>query len=118
VKRRAESGERRAAAAPLGAREVLDRAMSEAELQAQVVQLAQASGWLVYHTYDSRKSPLGFPDLVLARGPHLIFAELKSARGRLTDEQAEWMAALRRTGQVAYVWRPRQWDDIEAVLRW
>jgi hypothetical protein len=113
---RGKREEGRAAAVPLSAREVLDRAMSETEFQEQVVQYARLNGWLVYHTYDSRRSAQGFPDLVLARGPYLIFAELKSERGRLTDEQAEWVAALRRTGQVAYVWRPRQWDDIEAVL--
>ena len=41
--------------------------MNEAELQRNVLSLAAMTGWLAYHTYDSRRSQAGFPDLVLVR---------------------------------------------------
>lgn len=64
-------------------------AMTEAQLQAHAIQLATALGWTTYHTHDSRRSQPGFPDLVLARPPQLMFRELKTTRGRLTPEQKQ-----------------------------
>lgn len=68
---------------------------SEAHFQRQVEQLATFYGWRHYHTHDSRRSAPGFPDLVLVRGVELIFAELKTDKGRVRPEQAEWHDALR-----------------------
>ncbi|MCC6312227.1 MAG: hypothetical protein IT345_15125, partial [Trueperaceae bacterium] len=64
-----------------------DLLVGERDFQALVVQLARLRGWRVYHTFDSRRSPAGFPDLVLARPPRLVIAELKSEKGRVADEQ-------------------------------
>ena len=102
--------------------------MTEKQFQAQVVELAQTLGWLVYHTYDSRRSAPGFPDLVMVRNDHLIFAELKSAKGKLTPEQGQWLDALQEVqasmgGYEGYdllkveTWRPGDWDKIVEVLR-
>ena len=41
--------------------------MSEAEFQAQVVELARLRGWRTHHHYDSRRSTPGWPDLVMVR---------------------------------------------------
>lgn len=93
--------------------------MTEAELQRNVVDLAALKGYLHYHTHDSRRSDPGFPDLVLVKGARLIFVELKSAKGKLTDDQAAWLRALRCVpGVEAHCWFPDQWLDgtIEAVL--
>jgi VRR-NUC domain len=81
--------------------------MLEAELQAQVIELATMLGWLHYHPYDSRRSVAGFPDLVLVHEQTgaLIFAELKRDGQRPTPDQARWLAALSRR-HSAYVWRP------------
>jgi hypothetical protein len=51
--------------------------MTEKQLQGAVVELAKRLGYLVYHTFDSRRSNPGWPDLVLCKPPRLIFAELK-----------------------------------------
>jgi VRR-NUC domain len=59
----------------------------------------------------------GFPDLLLCRGSVLIAAELKTDKGQLTAEQEQWLEAFRAAGIPAFVWRPSQWDQIEAVLR-
>lgn len=94
--------------------------LSEAEFQRQVTQLADALGWsLQYHTHDSRRSQPGFPDLVLVHPGQrrLIYAELKAARGAVSDAQWAWHMALRGAGQEAYIWRPADWPDIERALR-
>ena len=37
----------------------------EQAFQAAVMQLAKQYGWMAYHTFDSRKSPSGYPDVTL-----------------------------------------------------
>ncbi len=92
--------------------------MTERELQDAVVELARYSGWMVYHTYDSRRSEPGFPDLVLAKRRRLLFIELKSERGKVRPEQDAWLKTLTEAGATAFVWRPQQWADgtIERIL--
>lgn len=87
--------------------------------QSHVRGLAQLYGWGPdYHTYDSRRSPPGFPDLVLVRPPRVIFAELKVGRGVLTPYQRVWRDALLRCPGVEYFcWYPRDLLEIERVLR-
>ena len=92
--------------------------MTEKELQANVVKLAKLRGWLCYHTYDSRRSEPGFPDLVLVKGISVLFIELKSQKGRLSDAQARWLIELEGARQWVGVWRPSHWKDgtIERTL--
>lgn len=91
--------------------------LSEKDFQQQIVDLARTMGWRVFHVFDSRRSDPGFPDLVLVRGPVLLFLELKSERGRIQPEQAEWIAALKKAKIVeADIVRPNAWAQIEAVL--
>lgn len=89
---------------------------TEKEFQSQIIRLAKLLGWIVYHTHDSRRSPGGFPDLVLAKHK-VIFAELKSPTGRPTAEQTAWLDRLRLAGQDARLWSPVDWPEIEAVLK-
>ena len=85
--------------------------MSEAQLLTKVRGLAATLGWMAYHTHDSRRSDPGFPDLVLVRGPHVMFRELKTAKGRVTPEQAAWLLALTDAGEWAGLWRPSHLFD-------
>ena len=100
---------------------VTDNLISERELLATVVDYAEAHSWKVYHVFDmfqhAKRSSPGFPDLVLVRAGELVFAELKSEKGRLTDPQNEWFQALSEVvgGQVC-VWRPSDWEQIVWVL--
>ena len=99
--------------------EVLARDLTEKQLSAHIVRLAQMLGYLVYHTYDSRRSARGFPDLVLVHvNRPIIFAELKSERGRVSPDQQNWLDRLAEQAAV-YVWRPSNWyaGEIEKVLR-
>lgn len=61
----------------------------------------------------------GYPDLTLAKAGHpLIFAELKSERGRVSDDQHAWLDVLGQVREpLVAVWKPAQWASIEALLR-
>jgi len=97
--------------------------VTEKEFMAHVIRLAQMYGWMSFHAHDSRHSAPGFPDLVLLKpttekhSGRLVFIELKTERGKLTPEQASWLNALKMAGQEVYVWRPKDWQLIEATLR-
>lgn len=89
--------------------------MSEAQLLAAVRRLARYTGWLCYHTADSRRSEPGYPDctLVHVRQQRVIFAELKVEGGKTTPAQDQWLAALAAAGCETYLWRP---SDLQAVI--
>jgi VRR-NUC domain len=100
----------------------LASALSEAQLQACVLDFARLTGWLATHSRPAAgragrwATPVqgepGFPDLVLARRGRVVVVELKSQRGRLTGEQQLWLAELRAAAGVeVYVWRPSDWLD-------
>jgi hypothetical protein len=103
--------------------------MSERELLDAVVDAARLLGWRVMHqrpgrTLDGWRTAIqghpGFPDLVLLRPPRLIFAELKTKRGRVHFDQATWLNGLDVVpGVEQYVWRPIDWEAgrIEDALR-
>ena len=85
--------------------------------QGQVLKLAEQAGWKAYHTFDSRRSEPGWPDLVLVRGVQLIFLELKTEEGVVSDDQEEWIDKLGKVKRVAAsVARPHHWERVKAVL--
>lgn len=93
--------------------------MSEKTLQEAVERCARLLGYRVYHTHDSRRSEPGYPDLCMVRRGRLVYAELKSAKGRVRPEQHAWLAELAAAGAETYLWRPEHWlsGEIEAALR-
>lgn len=97
--------------------------MKEKALQQAVLALAKLNGWMVYHTFDSRRSEAGFPDLVLVHPERRLMycVELKSETGKLTPAQARWLEAVYHVGYppLAAVWRPQDWANglIESTLR-
>lgn len=96
------------------------RDMLEGVLQERVRQLLILHGWRHYHTYRSKRSPAGFPDVCAIRGNRLLFAELKREKGKTTPAQDAWLADLRALpGIEVYVWRPRFLlsGRIEEILR-
>ncbi|GIV16008.1 MAG: hypothetical protein KatS3mg022_3419 [Armatimonadota bacterium] len=90
----------------------------EKEFLQSVRELAELQGWLCYHTWNSQRSPEGFPDLVLVRPPRVLFAELKTGVRKPTPAQQHWLAQLGACPQVeVYLWRPTDWEEIEETLR-
>lgn len=103
--------------------------MTEAELQAAVIEAAHLFKWLVHHVKPARtpdgkyltriQGDAGFPDLVMVRGDRTLFVELKSATGRLRPEQKTWLNRLTDAHQETFVWFPVDWTSgtIREVLR-
>ena len=86
--------------------------MTEKEFQNAVLELARIHGWLCYHTHDSRRSAPGFPDLLLAKNGAVLFAEVKTDTGKLTNDQIAWLLATH-----GVIWRPKHWDVIGKSLK-
>lgn len=74
-------------------------------MQAGIIGCAKAHGWLAYHTYDSRRSPEGFPDLILIRWARLVVMELKVRKNIVTPAQQAWLVAFAGVGAEVYVVR-------------
>lgn len=101
--------------------------MSERDLQDLIIEIAQLNGWLLVHFRAARtkdgsyvtaiQGHAGFPDLVLVRGERLLFAELKSKRGRVDQDQRNWLDRLAITERVeVYLWRPAHLEAIKQIL--
>lgn len=88
----------------------------EHQFQTKVVDLCKWYRLMVYHTYDSRRSNPGFPDLVIVGPGGVIFAELKSSTGKVSLAQQEWIDKLNSAGGTAYVWRPEDWPKVERIV--
>jgi hypothetical protein len=105
------------------------RATSEDELLTAVLQWADLRGWLIHHDRRSdraiQQGDRGFPDLVLARYPRVLFVELKAETGKATTEQMAWILAI--AGQrpeerlpvhpEVFLWRPSDLDRAIETLR-
>jgi hypothetical protein len=87
----------------------------ESDAQSTIVELAQWRRWRVYHTFDSRRSQSGFPDLTLARD-RVIFAELKRVGERPRSVQVEWLDDLAKAGAEVYVWTLDDLHEIGRIL--
>lgn len=114
---------------------------SEGGFQDTIVEVAHSLGWIANHIRPLRRSngawetPVqydgeGFPDLQLLRtrvelpkcvccgqvmGGHVV-AELKMPGNRPSDKQNDWLNAFEHVGTPAYVWTPKDMDEIRAVL--
>jgi len=91
--------------------------VTEAELDSAIRKLCELYRFRRYHTYRSRRSPAGFPDLVLVKPPRVLFVELKSDDGRTTREQDAWLDDLSRCpGIERYLWKPQDLERAAAIL--
>lgn len=112
------------------ARSMLDKNISEKEFQVQVIQLAKLNGFLCHHqlvpfriSRDGKPRAIteentdpGIPDLILVRGHHVLYRELKTMKGKCSPDQERWAKALHRAGADYDLWRPSDWDEIVLTL--
>lgn len=98
---------------------------SERDFQRRVSDAAVQMGWMVYSVPDSRRATLaGYPDLTLihARKKFILFAELKTQKGKLRPQQETVLEALQAVASVAgsrvavAVWRPADWPTVLQTL--
>lgn len=100
--------------------------ITEKQFSKQLEDLFKLFGWKYSHTYEqthyARRSTKGFPDYVAVRDGLIIFAELKSEKGKLTEEQEAWIKELgavekHSLGVMVFVWRPSDINKIVEILR-
>jgi hypothetical protein len=89
--------------------------LSEEDFQQQITDYCDLLGLKWHHETDSRRTRAGWLDLVIA-GNRVIFAELKSDKGKITTEQQQWIDRLAMAGAEVYVWRPADWPDVQRIL--
>lgn len=95
----------------------------ERECQDKIVQAAMLAGWQVHAELPAQyksgrfathvQGHIGFPDLVLARGAHLFFVELKRKPNKPSYSQLEWIDRLSRIAPNVYaqvLWVPEEMD--------
>lgn len=102
------------------------KGISERDFQKQFLQFAKLMGWHRAHFRPGMNQRgswqtavagdgEGFPDVVLVR-ERIVWVELKSDVGRLSPEQVIWRDKLLLAKQEWYLWRPKDWDEIQRVL--
>ena len=85
--------------------------LSEGEFQSSILDLVRALGLQAYHTHDSRRSQKGFPDLVIVGSNGVLYRELKTMTGVVTEEQKYWLSILQAAGADVAIWRPNLWPE-------
>lgn len=93
--------------------------VTERDLREQIRDLCGLFGFKMYFSWTSIHSPRGFPDLVLANPEQkrVVYAELKSEKGQVTEYQQEWLDCLTACGAEVYLWRPGDIEEIVGILR-
>lgn len=79
----------------------------------------RAHGWKVHHMRGAKGDDRGYPDIhaVHTVTGRTVIAELKTETGKLTRDQAEWLVAFAKRGEV-YIWRPRDHAEILDVIEY
>lgn len=102
--------------------------ISEAVFTKQVIDLARWNNWLCAHFRPAmtkrgrwvtavQGDGAGFPDIIALRGNRRIMAELKSIKGGVTTEQHKWLESARKANFEVYIWRPKDINEIEVILK-
>lgn len=117
--RRARAQMKRGPVAQEEYRKLVCDTMLEKVLQSNIAGLCKRLGLGYYHTYDSRRSPKGFPDCVIWGLGGVMFRELKRQKEQPKPHQVACMDTMREAGQDVGIWRPSDWfdDTIERELR-
>ena len=87
--------------------------LTEAQIQRGLTDALRTLGYAVYHTEFAIRSAPGFPDILAVNQYGSIVAlECKGPRGRLRDQQKEWIDRFARNGDclLAAVVGPTETD--------
>ncbi len=104
--------------------------LSEADFMHQVIDLAHFFNWTVAHFRSVRVQKkngdikymtpvhadgLGFPDLLLVK-KKVIVAELKVGNNKPSKQQQTWLLRFDNARVEAYLWYPKDMEQIKIVL--
>lgn len=103
-------------------------AMTEAEWQEQLLDLAHMLRWQHLHVrrtigkgrkWTTSTNVVGWPDLTLwnEQQQRVMFVELKSEAGKVSPEQEAVLASLAAAGLEVHIWRPSDLDAAHEALR-
>ena len=88
------------------------------QLRIRVKEMAEIGGFgYIYHTWNSRHSPAGFPDMLFLDDGRFIVVELKIRPDNLSAEQYYWLLEFTQVAEV-YVWDDSEedWEQIKSVF--
>lgn len=102
--------------------------VTEREWQTQVIQLLRAMNYRLAHFRPGKTArgkwatpmsgDVGYPDITAVGRGRIAFLELKTEKGKVAPEQADWLEALGAVpGIIAGVFRPSDLDELARVLR-
>ena len=101
--------------------------LTEADYQAAIITIARTLGYETAHVPPvmsargrwGAQGATGLPDLLLARPGRCVWAELKSAGGKVSPAQQKWLDVLRASGQEVHLWRVGvdSVQDIASILQ-
>lgn len=84
--------------------------------QEEVTNEFKRCGWgHVYHTWNSRNSPKGFPDVVICGASRVIAIELKVGNNKPSDEQIGWLKAFKFSGALTFAFWPRHREVVRLI---
>ena len=100
--------------------------MNEAQFATAVEDLLEVKHWLWCHYRPARRkdgswyTPLsghkGLMDYIATKDGRLLLFELKSDKGKMSDDQLIWKCELSMTSAEIYVWKPADWPFIQETL--
>jgi len=93
---------------------------TEKQFMGALIDYLRLRQWEVYHTFDSRRSAPGFPDVIAARAGRIAAIETKSLTGKLSPAQERWLGILGGVACVeVFVLRPTEedWMLIERAFK-
>jgi hypothetical protein len=100
--------------------------VTEIEFQKSVTDALNLFRWRWCHFRPARTSQgwrtaisgdAGYPDITAVRGDRIPPPPPPPEAGRLTQEQANWCAAIGTAGGSVHVVRPSDWDLLEELIR-
>ena len=102
------------------------KSVSEKDLQNAIMEYLGYNGWLRAHFRPAKtqagnwitamQGDTGYPDVTAVKGHRLVFAELKTEKGKITATQEQWLDALALAHREVYVVRPSTLNVFYAVL--
>ena len=80
--------------------------MKESQLQAKIIRKLESTGWFVLKLIQTNKN--GIPDLEIIKDGRVIFLEIKTDTGKVSDLQRYRITELEKYGTEAYLLKG--WD--------